>query len=1412
MKYLKITLILFGICLICALATAGVNMFTAPKIAEYKEEQKMAAYLELFPEMSASNSEFINSGFSSSYVKEKCIVKDANGNDLGYGFQVSGANTYGTITLIVALDNEGNLLSIKATENGQTGGRNTMINEYIAGFTAGMTAEDVANRDVYAGATYGSNLVKNLLAAAFAEAGIMSPTQELLVGIFGDSVDMGQTVEDTQFIYAQQVKVGYEVKDSAGTVLGYYYEVNVTNKFGNINLGVALNNDYTLKQVEAIEIVQKPYGEVDTNEITSEFVGGMTANSSYDDISNLTPVAGATYSTTSAKVAILVAMKEAQNTFDETLALRIMFNKDYASTSDLKASVSGVDKYQDVLNAESTSIGKAVTVAGSNNFGPIKLYIGINSNNTLAGIFIIENGQTNGRADSLTDYIPQFTTGMTGEEAVSEGIYSGATVASNTTLDLIATAFEQVTGERPVKTYNAYYKEAFGEDANLISIEEFKREEVIDGVFAVDKDGNVLGSAYIIRVENTYGYNVMCVVLNENGTYKDVIDVENNHSNVDSWLDENPGVFNEGMTSNQISNIKYDTVADGSFTIESIRLSILIAMDEFKGASSQAVTDEIYIKKFFNNAVYGRAVLVESNSTTRIYDVYGSANYQDGVLIGHVYFISNEAGEEMINTVIAFDANNKYLGSYYIGTGINIGMYEDQIKAVFANADINTSVLEEQLIASDVKIASTIKDTNSQTLGYFFIVTGENTFGVITLGVGIDTEGKLVGISIIENGQTNGKDEQIAEYITQFTAGMTAEEVANVPVYAGATYGSNLVKELLAKAFSLASELSGNADTPDNLTEYDDKIKQVFSAYDISTSKVITDIYNKENVELAVEIKNSLDMVLGYAYVIYLTNMYGDSSGNLGYNRILVTLDENNNFNKILDLGNNHSNVEEWIEKNPDVFKEGMSANQINNIKYDAVSDASYTIETIKLAIKIAMQERLRNESDTTLYETVAKVVFPGIVVGRSEVLTNLPEGVKFGYRVVGDANSEGNPTQNLGYFLVVTEETRFGVITLGIGIDTESKLVGISAIEINQRPYGNNDTPTMVKDFIAQFTAGMTAEEVAAVETTANATVGTTCVKNLLAKAFSIASEYNQLYTLIKDVFPTFNAIKSPYFLTSDIYNADNVLFALTLNEEVTENNESTKLNTLGYAYVVYLTNIYGDGSGNLGYNKILVIINADNTFNKVFDFGNNHSDVDTWIEENPNVFTSGMNIDDINNIKYDAVSDASYTIETIKLAIKIAMQERLKNENDTTLYEAVAKEVFPGIVVGRSEVLTNLPEGVKFGYRVVGDADGNGISTQNLGYFLVVTGENKFGVITLGVGIDTEGKLVGISIIENGQTGGRATKIVEYITQFTAGMTADEVAAVETTANATVGTQLVKELLAKAFSASETLKGGNN
>lgn len=1434
MKYLKITLILFGICLVCALATAGVNMFTAPKIAEYKEEQKMAAYLELFPEMSASNSEFINSGFSSSYVKEKCIVKDANGNDLGYGFQVSGANTYGTITLVVALDNEGNLSSIKATENSQTGGRNTMIDEYIAGFTSGMTAEDVANRDVYAGATYGSNLVKNLLAAAFAEAGIMSPIQETLVGIFGDSVDMGQTVEDTQFIYAQQVKVGYEVKDSAGTVLGYYYEVNVTNKFGNINLGVALNNDYTLKQVEAIEIVQKPYGEVDTNEITSEYVGGMTANSSYDDISNLTPVAGATYSTISAKVAILVAMKEAQNTFDETLALRIMFNKDYASASDLEASVSGVDKYQDVLNAEGTSIGKAVTVAGSNDYGNIKLYVGISSSNTLAGIFILENGQTAGRADSLTDFIPQFTTGMTGEEAVGVDGVAGATFASNTAKDLIATAFEQVTGERPTLSYDSYYEsiftgvslanskeyniegldsqfvegkelydannnllgyafiltsnanefggtltlmvgvqisgklekvimiannqtggydslldgyednftagmspsdvegvasatpqspgsaqfkelvvlalkviaayddyyvEVFGEDATFEEISSLNRAEIIQGIKALNGE-TVLGYAYIIRLENVYGYNVVCIALDKDGKFKDAIDVENNHSNLDETMDEyGETVFKPGLSFDDVTNIDYnptdDPEAHGSYTIETLRLAILIAMDANGNNLSESVTDELYIKQLFNNAVMTRSVkldtIVNNPTITKVYQVGGTSNYVDGSVLGYVYFLTVENEDIVMSLVVGVDANHNYVGS------------------IMTNYETKVSI----------NISGSFSDT---------------------------LQGRVV------------------TYLDSFK-GMSDSDIQMTNLPSGMSYAAQLVKYALRLCIA-----ESNAKTFAKLDLYNDSqiYLNAIPNLDITNIKKVYD----EKEFLYSETISGIELIDGSkAFIINRMDVYS-------HNYVLVYLDADNKLISVYDVENNHGSISGVTN----FFPAGMEENDIYDISYnpnnDSEAHSSYTVEMTRLAILIAMAEAKGTATNTTSIEMAIKELFPFAIYTRGEEIEATNTSITFAMQVKGVNNYVAG--QNLGQAYVIND--------ILFGVDNLGTYIGYVALK--------DITGTEEEKFYNSIEVGTTLADIE------NLTGDETAKNNVLAvlEEARLHSNLTECDNLILEAFPSFVPSESMLKPSDEIYNKEDVLKAVDVKDV---NNT-----TIGYAYIIRLENAYG-------YNIVCVALDKDGKFVDAMDVENNHSNVDDTMESNKDYFKPGMTAEEIGAITWNPGNDpeahGSFSVETVRLAILIAMQEYNPTTINNSLYESTAKKVFPNMVATRSEVLEKLDDAsILFGYKVLGTD--NYQDGADLGYFLVVTGENEFGVITLGVGIDTEGKLVGISIIENGQTGGRASKIVEYVAKFTAGMTADDVAAVETTANATVGTQLVKELLAKAFSASETLKGGNN
>lgn len=1562
-KYLKITIVLFSICLVCALAVAGVNTFTAPKIEEYQNQLKMEAYQGLFPNMDAATTTFTNEGFKSSYVKEKAVVKDASGQDLGLGFQVSGSNSYGSITLVVALDTEGNLLGLSCTENTQTGGRNTMINEYLTQFTTGMTAEEVADHPVYSGATFGSNLVKNLLAAAFSEAGIMSEIQETLVGIFGDNVDMAQTVEKTSLIYAQQVETGYTVKDSAGTVLGYYYVVNMSNRFGNINVAVSLNPDFTVKQIDQIDVTQRPYGQdpnkTDTTQIAKDFISGIQAGSSYDDVNGLATVSKATVSTTSAKAAVLVAIKEAQNTFDENLALRIMFYN-YANVTEVtEGKLDSVDKYQDVTKEDGTSLGKAVVVNGTNTYGNIKLYIGINSSNALAGIFILENTQTAGRADSLTNYLPEFTSGMTGMEAISVPNYSGASFASTTTKDLIATAFEQVTGERPslgydsyyeaafegvdlskstditefksenisegkvlcdasgnilgyayvisstnemdgeltlmvavqpsgklqgvqdinnaqtgtatgllddyytnftagmssadvnnvssvsgatigsnqyktlvttamaeVETYNGYYEDIFGEDVTFEEISSLNREEIIQGV-KVTKDETILGYAYIIRLENPYGYNVMCVALNANGTFKKLVDVENNHAN----LTDIATVFEDGSNMEQIiaqGNSDKAIEIGASYTSEIATLGIKIAMDACSGNLTESVSDEIYIKTLFSYAVMRRCEELETitnSPITKAYKVVGVSNFVPGQTLGYVYFITVENEDILMSLVVGVDTNHNYVGSI-------ITKYE-------------------------TKVSHGVGNSFSDTL-----------------------QGK------------------VTSYLAELV-GMSDSEIKNAPYYETASYASQLVKYALRLCIA---ESNNVAMARPNLYSDSQIYLNAIDGLDLlSTTRIDSFLY--PNIISGIRLADG-----SQAYIVDIINGYS-------HNYILVYLDSSNKLISLYDVENNHG----AISSVSSLFTSGMTLEQIEEIKYNTQADASFTSEMTKLAVKMAMTQAMNSENNEVVYENAAKEIFPLMVMGRSEVVTPTNQDIAYGIKAVGVIGYTNG--QTLGY--------AFAIDGVMIGVNTLGAYAGY---------YVFGDATEAAKSFYASLTSGMTYAEV-------NALTGDESAKANVLAVLDEARQYTNLTaydSYILEVFPDYAAASSE-LITDNVKNKKEILAAINVKD--------VNGDLLGYAFAIYLANAYGT-------NTMLIALNVDGTFNKALDIANTHSNIDSWQNENKDIFVSGMTAEEIENIRYDNVSDGSFTIESIKLAIKIAMNE-VAVDGNTSAYEAAAKKIFPGMVAGRSTVLTEfknsnvlygyqvvgatgqydgnptsqlgyvyiirlenayghnvmavglntdgtfkalvdvdnnhadlteiagvfeegstmeqiiaqgnsddaitigasftseiatlgikiamnevaetvnneiayemyakqvfsymvlrrseklstLPANVTFGYKVVGVA--NFQPGKDLGYFFVISGSNKYGTITLGVGIDTTGKLAGIAAIEINQTGGRAQKIKDYLTQFTAGMTADEVAALDTVANATLGSNVVKEILANAFAAYTSLtstEGGSN
>ena len=1416
-KYVKIAVVLTSICLVCALLVAGVNLFTAPKIEEYQKQLTMEAYMEFFPTMDANNSVIVEDGFKSSYVKEKMTVKDANGIEIGIGIKVSGRNSYGVITLIVGLDMDGKLIGISCTENGQTKSAAELTAWAEDDFTAGMTTDDVTDLPIVSGATFGSNLIKTLVQAAFSEAGILTEVQKDIVNIFGESVDFEKSIIDTNLIYANQIAAGYTVKDSNDTLLGYYYDVRVNNNFGYVEVGVGLNSDYSVKTVNPVDISQTGgRDEIITNYLPS-FTNGMTAS----DVEGVDVVSGATFGSNSAKYAILVAINEAKSNFDETLALNIMFG-DYTNTTELKASVEGVNKYFDVLK-DGNSLGKVVEVSGSNKYGAISLYVGLKESDLgakLAGVFVLENGQTAGKDESLGKFIYNVTPGMSGSEMLGVEAISGATYAANTTKDLIASAFEQVTGERPkvgydeeyqslftgvdltkskeynisaldeqfeeakelydkdgnllgygfvltstpnkfdgtltlmvgvsptaklqkvimlannqtggygslldgyennfsvgmtasdvdsvanatpdspgsiqfkslvklaleaVVSYDEYYLTIFGEDVTYEVLENVTVSEVLQAV-EVKKDNTVLGKAYIVRVENAYGYNVMCVGVNNDGTFKQVLDVENNHSNVDDFTSENPDIFKPGMSSEDINKINYnptnDPEAHSSFTIENIRLGILIALDVNKNNSlSESVLDETYIKTLFPYVVMTRSSKLtgdfKNSAIYKGYEIVGTSG-ENGVKLGYVYFLNVENNDIYMSLVIGVDMDGNYVG------GI---IQEYQTKE-----------------SSVVNVNGSFRDTlRSRVNTYLNSLAGSN-----------------------EN------------------------EIKNALLLEGASYASQLVKYGVRLALNeKANKTLGAIDLYNNSQIYLNAIDNL----DLTNVEVLKD-FKYENTLAG--IRNLADD--SKVYIIDVKNVYT-------HNYILVHVNKNNRLINIYDVENNHA----ALDNVKPLFKENMTYSQVDEIKYNSLDgDSSYSVELTKLAVKIALKEASGEVSTDILYENYVKELFPFVVMTRSSNLTIEDESFTYGLRVVGVKNYQAGIL--LGYVLV-----RNNVM---MAFDENFNYVGYKAVAILSEDE---------QSFYDSLTVGLNLEGL-------NALSGNETAKNNAIKLFEEVKNHGDLGSYDEFVLKSFKDYDPKTSSLLAVKNEDSILEAYNVC------NANKEL--LGYSYVVSLSNAYG-------YNIMLVSLDVNYKLVAVLDIENNHSNIDDFTSENPNVFKPGMSSEDINKINYNPTNDpedhSSFTVEVIRLGILLAMQEAGINNN--SVYENSAKLIYSYMVATRSEVLTI--DGIAYAYKVMGTA--NGSDNSLLGYYFAVSGDNKFGNITIGVGIDTNGKVVGANYINLGQTGGRDQRLEDYLDKFI-GKAEAEVAGVDVVSGATVGSDLIKSLFTKAFEAYKSVEGGNN
>ena len=185
MKYLKISLILCIISLICAAGIAGVNELTAGTIKENAEKAQLEAYQAIFEAYDDEKSIKLDTDNSS--IESKILAYDSEGNELGLLYTVSGSNSYGKLKVVVAIvDNK--VKQIEILENGQSYASLVVThvrNEYPAspdeathlGFApekgeavSDLTIDEVVNIDTKCGATFGANKVKQLVLIALEDA------------------------------------------------------------------------------------------------------------------------------------------------------------------------------------------------------------------------------------------------------------------------------------------------------------------------------------------------------------------------------------------------------------------------------------------------------------------------------------------------------------------------------------------------------------------------------------------------------------------------------------------------------------------------------------------------------------------------------------------------------------------------------------------------------------------------------------------------------------------------------------------------------------------------------------------------------------------------------------------------------------------------------------------------------------------------------------------------------------------------------------------------------------------------------------------------------------------------------------------------------------------------------------------
>lgn len=171
-KYiLRLTFTLLIICAVVAGILAAVNAITAPIIAASKEAKTQAAISAVLPG-GGDKIDFAGADDSG-------MVLEVYASDAGYAVKVAPSGFGGAITMMVGIDNEGNVLGISVISHAETPGlgavasqntdKGVAFRDQFVGLVSGITIGSGENQiDSLSGATISSQAIVDGVNAALA--------------------------------------------------------------------------------------------------------------------------------------------------------------------------------------------------------------------------------------------------------------------------------------------------------------------------------------------------------------------------------------------------------------------------------------------------------------------------------------------------------------------------------------------------------------------------------------------------------------------------------------------------------------------------------------------------------------------------------------------------------------------------------------------------------------------------------------------------------------------------------------------------------------------------------------------------------------------------------------------------------------------------------------------------------------------------------------------------------------------------------------------------------------------------------------------------------------------------------------------------------------------------------------------